>query len=481
MVAMLVAFALVLPPVGSSVVNLDDLTPAPLGDFDSRDAVQPSAAQLAAANALGAKVEWNTLGAPASVIKYGGYLATSLTAPDATTAARQWLDANATLFGLGSTSSLTLWSSAPLTGSSVYAVTFRQSAGGITSSDGVVTVAVVPSARSGWDVVYASSTLAPDQSPTGSYAITPAAAYAQAASATGTVVSALEVQPAGDEGRNDHARRRRQPRHGDHREDAVRDPARGSARRYETTIVSDDGGSISGYDVVVDAETGSLLYRQNVVNNVAGDPTWNAFPIAPQTTPNNSFPWGYPSNDTRQFWCWTTAEHVHVPGARHGRRLSARRRLEVPVGRHPELGAGADHGTTQTTGNNVDDVRLWCGQPQHVRHRAPRRRARPATTATRSRTPGTRRAATRRSCRARATTSTPRSRTCSRCTTACTTSRTTSASTRAHWNAQQYNNGVTTVDPSPPPGGPVVGRRQRRRARQRAGGRAHRLAATTRT
>ena len=25
-----------------------------------------------------------------------------------------------------------------------------------------------------------------------------------------------------------------------------------------------------------------------------------------------------------------------------------------------------------------------------------------------------------------------------------------------HWNAQQYNNGVTTVDPSPTPGGPVA-------------------------
>ena len=28
-----------------------------------------------------------------------------------------------------------------------------------------------------------------------------------------------------------------------------------------------------------------------------------------------------------------------------------------------------------------------------------------------------------------------------------------------HWNAQQYNNGVTTVDPTPPPGGPDRSRR----------------------
>ena len=28
-----------------------------------------------------------------------------------------------------------------------------------------------------------------------------------------------------------------------------------------------------------------------------------------------------------------------------------------------------------------------------------------------------------------------------------------------HWNAQQYNNGVTTVDPTPPPGGPTCSRR----------------------
>ena len=45
-----------------------------------------------------------------------------------------------------------------------------------------------------------------------------------------------------------------------------------------------------------------------------------------------------------------------------------------------------------------------------------------------------------------------------------------------HWNAQQYNNGVTTNDPTPTPGGPDDRRaaRQRRPDRQRAVRRGHR-------
>ena len=91
-------------------------------------------------------------------------------------------------------------------------------------------------------------------------------------------------------------------------------PHEGARAAYETTIVSDDGGSVTRRptQVVVDAETGGLLYRQNVVDNVADNPTWNAFTIAPQTTPINKFPWGYPSNDTRQFWCWTAVTSASI-------------------------------------------------------------------------------------------------------------------------------------------------------------------------
>ena len=51
-----------------------------------------------------------------------------------------------------------------------------------------------------------------------------------------------------------------------------------------------------------------------------------------------------------------------------------------------------------------------------------------------------------------------------------------------HWNGQQYNNGVTTVDTTPTPGGPDArAARQRRPDRERAVRRRDAGAATTRT
>ena len=60
----LAALALALPTSGAGFVDLDDNSPAQLPDIDVRESVAPTADQLAAASALGARVEWNSLGAP---------------------------------------------------------------------------------------------------------------------------------------------------------------------------------------------------------------------------------------------------------------------------------------------------------------------------------------------------------------------------------------------------------------------------------
>ncbi len=76
---------------------------------DARTAsVPPSAEQLAAVDRLGATVRWNRFGTPQSLTKYRGYLATGVRAGDAASAARAFLDANATLFALGAASDLEL-------------------------------------------------------------------------------------------------------------------------------------------------------------------------------------------------------------------------------------------------------------------------------------------------------------------------------------------------------------------------------------
>src|SRR5216110_2080225 len=90
--------ATAIPSAGRAVVNIEGQTPAPLPDYDSRASVAPSADQLAAANALGANVSWNRFGVASSVSNNGNYVTKGLQAPDAVSAARQWLDANKSLF-----------------------------------------------------------------------------------------------------------------------------------------------------------------------------------------------------------------------------------------------------------------------------------------------------------------------------------------------------------------------------------------------
>ena len=129
-----------------------------LPDYDSRTSVAPSADQLAAANALGANVTWSRFGVASSVSNGGAYVAKGLQAPDAVTAARNWLEANKTLFRLDSTDSLAAVTALPFVGTTNdYAIVFRQMADGVAATDGLATVAVVGSKDAGWNVTYASS------------------------------------------------------------------------------------------------------------------------------------------------------------------------------------------------------------------------------------------------------------------------------------------------------------------------------------
>ena len=81
-----------------------------------------------------------------------------------------------------------------------------------------------------------------------------------------------------------------------------------------------------------------------------------------------------------------------------------------------------------------------------------------ATTSTRGRTSGTRRAATRpRSRRRSGTTSTRRTRTCTRCTTACTTGRTSSASPRRRSTRRRSTSGAAALQNDPEHGNAQAG------------------------
>ena len=432
-----------------------------LRDFDARAALAPTTTQLRAARALHGHVTWSRLGTPASVIHYGGYLATGIKAPSAAAAARSWLAAHKQLFRLRSVSHLRLTNAAPLRGSRVHAVVFRQTFGGALSADGVATVTVVP-AKHTWKVVYASSNLTPDGGVTGARLLQPVAAWRHAALAAGAKVAAvapLGKTAAGALGLSAQGFSGVQTV----RPTVFGTPSHGAIRAYDTTVTKSTVGEQSSYRVIVDAANGKLLYRQNLVDNLSNDPTWLAFPVAPAFNPMNAYPWNYPSTDIRELYCWTaTAGCAHVVSDDPATTVD-------PLGVASKFpwdvqldAAGNDLHTTQTTGNNVDEVRLWSGthlvygDPALFRDTSPTRDYQPAFT----------NAWFNSGCDPTLV-SDPVNNPAANDIEAATVNLFVGHNVmhdyayylgfdEGHWNSQQYNNGVNTVDGYPPPGGPVA-------------------------
>src|SRR5215467_6182646 len=193
-VAALSTLALVLPSAGRAVVNIEGVTPQALPDYDSRASVAPTDDQLAAAKALAADVTWNRFGAASAVSKAGAFITKGLQAPDAVSAAREWLDTNKTLFKLDSTDSLAAVATEPFRGTTNdYAIVFQQVADGVASTDGLATVALVGSKDAGWNVAYASSSLTGGSTEaTGADELSPAEAWTAAANSAGVSVSVVE-------------------------------------------------------------------------------------------------------------------------------------------------------------------------------------------------------------------------------------------------------------------------------------------------
>lgn len=130
LVSVLSVVALTLVSSGLAVVHIDGQSTG-LRDFDARARVAPTKAQLVAARSVHGRVSWSSLGAPASVIRYGGYLAAGIKAPSAAAAARSWLAAHKQLFRLRTVRHLHLATAALLRGSRVHAVVFRQTFGSV--------------------------------------------------------------------------------------------------------------------------------------------------------------------------------------------------------------------------------------------------------------------------------------------------------------------------------------------------------------
>lgn len=361
--AVFATFALMLPSASRAFTNVEGVTPEQLADYDSRDVVAPTADQVAAASALNASVDWNQFGSPSSVVRFGGYLATGIRAPDAESAARQWLDAHRALFKLSSPDSLQVLTAAPLAGASDdYGVVFQQSSGSALT-DGIVSVSVVGNAKAGWKIAYASSNLAGNSAPTGGEAIDAVQAWTEAANEVGIPVSVVDVKV--KEKKGDTTTLEANGLNGEQsvKHGRFNTPKRGSRAAYTATVQNQAAdGTVTAYEVVVDAQTGELLLRQNMVFNAIDDPTWLVFPALPQSTPINRFPWNYQDADTRDLWCW-----VSIPGCKFVAQDTVVAYAQGAASKDPwDTHADTKVPWFQTTGNNADAVERWVNQGARV-------------------------------------------------------------------------------------------------------------------
>src|SRR3954469_17852524 len=193
----LAALWLVAASAASAALDIEGIRAGTLPNYDARTGhLTPTAAQLQAVDALGASATWNDFGTPHVLVKDGGFLATGVQGATAVAAARNFLDANRSLFRLASADALVLHGDSLLAGSQGHAVTFRQRFGSLDAwPDGIVTVGLTGTPAAGYNVAYVSSTLTGADSLSGTPSLSLQEGWAQAATKVGLTPSLAQVGP----------------------------------------------------------------------------------------------------------------------------------------------------------------------------------------------------------------------------------------------------------------------------------------------
>ena len=249
----------------ANVYHQDDALP----DYDIRSGkLAPTRAQKAAAKRIGARVTWNRFGTPASLSKRGKFLSKATRGKTAVQAARRYLYYKRALFGLKGVDKLELANAGRLPFSRGWVVTFNQVFDGLEAADGgSVTVGLTGTARKGWRIGHVSSALTRDTALTGQARLSAAQAWVKAAARTGARHSLMSVQDAKAArgwinlavgGLSDIQRVKQV---------AFPTLRNGVVPAYESIVLNTKAAI--AYRVIVDARTGSLLSRQNLVHNLA--------------------------------------------------------------------------------------------------------------------------------------------------------------------------------------------------------------------
>ncbi|TDD80687.1 peptidase M36 [Actinomadura darangshiensis] len=244
---------------------------AGLPDKDARTgALAPTSRQQGAAR--GVTVRWNKLGTPASVTG-AGPLAKGLPG-GAEKTARTYLTDHRDLFGLDAAAVGALEKVAVNPIGDGAAVLLRQRFGDLPAGyDGLVALGVT-----GGEVVSVSSTLSRDGAAPAPATLSKKDAVAAAGRDAGITAAA------GDERK---ARLVAVP------------TAEGARSAYQVTLMDASGAEPKAVTSYVDARTGKVLVRENLVDQDSDSPRWAVFPATPRGD--------YSSRDTRQVWCYAPA------------------------------------------------------------------------------------------------------------------------------------------------------------------------------
>ena len=295
---------------------------------------QPSGAQRATVEAMGARATWNRFGTPSSLMRDGGWLAEGLDGSPAA-AAREFVRRNAALFRLSQAdvAGLELVSDARLAGSEAHAVIFRRRFGGLRAPTSGLLVVGIGTARSPTPRP-ASAGEAPSRERAG---CPPRRPGRRPPAASASACRRRRLGP-----RRPQRLRPLPGRAGSVRSSrCARWPSRPratacAARSRPTSSTSSAGPA---YTVLVDAESGAVLRRVNRLDEAADQPNWKYF--------TNNPPLSGGDTDRRIVGCFPA-------GAPAGRALSTSAGAHRGATPFPWDVIDGAPPTQTTTGNNAD-------------------------------------------------------------------------------------------------------------------------------
>lgn len=238
-------------------------------DIDNRGTAQPSDRQRSVAGERSTTVRWNRYGTPATLVPRADLQRRGATG-DPVAVARNFLNDNLETFGLSNTGigAMDVLVSRPM-GQGSY-VLLRQRFGELPSiADGLAAFGIRDGA-----VVYLSSTISPEQKAPEPATISPEAALVAAAADAGVPTDALGTTRV--------------------KLGAVPMPDAAPRSAYQVVLLA---GTDVGYNTYIDARTGAVLLREDIVDHDTDNPEWDVFPANP--------PADYSSRDNRVTWCLT--------------------------------------------------------------------------------------------------------------------------------------------------------------------------------